>query len=97
MDKPFENTITIYFPIKGISRLGSYTIESIPPTGVIGKDKVPVLNSPYMLNVRAKGPEEERARGGQRAGLTKWSVTQIGGSYPVINLTVITTTYITPA
>jgi hypothetical protein len=99
MEKPFEKTIEIFFPFKGLSQIGSYAIESIPPTGSVGnkENQTPVLTSPYLLNVRVRGPEEERARGGQRPGLKKAFTTQIGGAYPIINMTQVVTTYITPA
>lgn len=84
MAKEIEQVIELFFPFKGLSQVLSYSQQ-------------PPLTSSYLLNVRVKGPEEERSRGGQRAGLTKWSSTQLGGNYPVIVLAQITTTYVTPS
>ena len=60
-------------------------------------EKQPPTTSPSLSNVRPFDVEEERARGGQRPGLVKAYTTQIGGEYPVLHLSTITVTYITPA
>ena len=83
MDKDIAETVELFFPIKGVSQFTAYNQQ-------------PELTSPFMQNVRIKGVAEQRARGGQRAGLKKWATTQVGGAYPIINLTQVVTTYITP-
>jgi len=60
-------------------------------------EKQPPTTSPQLSNVRPFDVEEGRARGGQRPGFVKAYTTQIGGEYPVLHVSYITTTYITPA
>jgi len=60
-------------------------------------EKQPPTTSPQLNNVRPYDVEEGRARGGQRPGLVKAYDTQIGGEYPVLHISTITTTYIEPA
>lgn len=55
-----------------------------------------VGTSPVLQNVRAYDVEDERIRGGQRPGTTKAYSTQISGSYPIISMCEIVTTYIKP-
>ena len=60
-------------------------------------ERQPPTTSPQLSNVRAYDVSDERARGGQRPGLVKAYTTQIGGEYPVLHISTITTTYIEPA
>jgi len=57
----------------------------------------PPTTSPQLQNVRPFDVTEGRSRGGQRPGLVKAYTTQIGGEYPVLHVSQITTTYISPA
>lgn len=60
-------------------------------------ERQPPTTSPQLKNVRPYDVEEERARGGQRPGFIKAYTTQIGGAYPVLHISTISTTYIEPA
>jgi len=72
------------FPIAGLHR------------GLPAKDQ-PQQTSFDLVNVRPYDVTSERIRGGQRPGITKAYTTQISGaSHPVLYITAITTTYITP-
>ena len=74
----------ISFPFAGLHT--GLATEHQPPT-----------TSPNLSNVRPFDVEEGRARGGQRPGLVLAYTTRIGGDYPVLHISTITTTYITPA
>jgi hypothetical protein len=64
-------------PIKGVSK-------GLPV------DKEEPATSGYMNNVRPKDVLEKRIRLGQRPGLDKWSVTQVGGvENPVVYMCVV--------
>jgi len=75
-----EYDVKIFFPLRGLSRVGAY--EDQPP-----------LTSPHCMNVRLVDVKENRARGGQRPGLKKAYDTQIVGDHPVIKMLSITHTY----
>jgi hypothetical protein len=47
-----------------------------------------------MMNMRAYDPDQFRARMGQRAGTVKAFSTQVGGDFPVVEMTSITHTFI---
>ena len=76
--------IRIYFPLNGLSKVLSYGEQ-------------PPITSPLMMNVRLTDVAEERARGGQRPGLDKAYSTQVVGSHPIIKITSIAHTYMSPA
>lgn len=80
---PEPQSLRLYFPLKGYSRVLSYQDQ-------------PNITTPICMNVRMVDVAEERARGGQRPGLDKAYSTQIAGSYPVILMTSIATTYMSP-
>ena len=63
----------------------------------LAAEKQPPTTSPQLKNVRPFDVEEGRSRGGQRPGLVKAYTTRIGGDYPVLHISTISTTYITPA
>jgi hypothetical protein len=63
----------------------------------LAAERQPPTTSPQLQNVRPYDVSEERARGGQRPALVKAYDTQIGGEYPVLHISTITTTYIEPA
>lgn len=63
----------------------------------LAAEKQPPATSQQLSNVRPFDVEEGRARGGQRPGLEKAYTTQIGGEYPVLHISIISTTYIEPA
>ena len=63
----------------------------------LAAEKQPPATSPQLSNVRPYDVEEGRARGGQRPALVKAYTTQIGGEYPVLHISTISTTYIEPA
>ena len=69
-------------PVRGLSQ--ALAFKNQPP-----------LTSAYLKNYRVKGTEEERARGGQRPGTTKWSDTDL--TDPITGMCQVVTTYITPA
>ena len=70
--------LELIFPLKGVDK--NWANSTQPP-----------LTSPELLNVRPQDVSENRARGGQRPGLTKWGAgTQIGGiDAPVVAMTCI--------
>ena len=80
-DKEPKEILEAWFPHKGFSEKMAY------------KDQ-PSLTSPLMANLRTKDVEENRARGGQRPGLKKVFATQAGDDRPVLNMVLITNTYI---
>lgn len=59
-------------------------------------EKQPATTSPNLMNVRPFDVEEDRLRGGQRPAIVKAYSTQIAGDHPVLLITEIATTYITP-
>jgi len=63
----------------------------------LAAEKQPPTTSPQLQNVRPFDVTEERSRGGQRPGFVLAYTTQIGGEYPVLHISQITTTYISPA
>ena len=71
------------FPSSGLHE--GLAVEQQPPT-----------TSPHLKNVRPFDVEEERVRGGKRPGLVKAYTTQVGGEHPVLRITMIASTYITP-
>ncbi len=77
----------IQFPISGLHE--GVSAEKQPPT-----------TSPHLMNVRPFDVNEERARGGQRPGLTKVYTDvngdPLGGIHPVLFITAIAHTYIPP-
>jgi hypothetical protein len=73
----------IRFPIGGLHTGAPY--EQQPPG-----------TTPACRNVRPSDVDEGRARGGQRPGLVKAFSTQVEGSYPIIAMVQIATTYIEP-
>lgn len=56
----------------------------------------PALSSFSLQNVRAFDVHAERDRGGQRPGTVLAYTTRIVGDFPIINMSEIVTTYITP-
>ena len=56
----------------------------------------PVTTSFLLQNVRPFDVSDERIRGGQRPGTVLAYTTRIVGDYPIIAMTSIVTTYITP-
>ena len=72
------------FPILGLH-------EGLPTT------EQPVRTSFSLSNVRPFDVSDERVRGGQRPGTALAYTTRVVGDYPVIHLTSIVSTYITPA
>ncbi|MHC4625067.1 MAG: hypothetical protein ACYS4W_14330 [Planctomycetota bacterium] len=60
-------------------------------------EQKPPFTSPVLMNMRAYDPDEQRARMGQRPGTEKAYSTQVGGAYPVVKITAVTNTFITPA
>jgi len=65
------------FPHKGYHK-GSATTSQPPGT------------SPHLLNVRSYDSLDDRARGGQRPGLDKWSSTNVANSSPIIEIVQVT-------
>lgn len=63
--------------------------------GVAAQDQ-PVNSSFSLQNVRPFDVSADRVRGGQRPGTVLAYDTQIVGDHPVLNITSIVTTYITP-
>ncbi len=79
-----ENAVLeLYFPFKGISQNLAF------------KNQTP-LTSPILLNVRLRDVAENRARGGQRPGMSKAFDEQVGGNQPVLKMIRVNTTYISP-
>ena len=74
----------IPFPVGGLH-------EGMPAT------EQPVRTSFSLSNVRPFDVSDERVRGGQRPGTALAYTTRVVGDYPVIHLTSIVSTYITPA
>ena len=75
--------ITVQFPFRGVNEAVAYMNQ-------------PPLTTHLMQNMRVKDVAEQRARGGQRPGLTKVSETQIGSNKPVLKMVQVATTYIVP-
>jgi len=75
--------VEVRFPLKGLH------------TG-LGHQDQPMLTSFSLLNVLPLNVDEERMTGGQRPGLAKAFSTQVGGAYPVTQMTQIVSTYIEP-
>jgi hypothetical protein len=72
------------FPVDGL-------VEGLPSV------EQPPRTSFLLRNVRPFDVSKEKIRGGQRPGTVKAFTTQISGaSHPVLYMTSITTTYITP-
>lgn len=68
------------FPLGGINE-GGAVVEQ------------PEDTSPDINNMRPYDTLDNRARGGQRPGLAKWSSNQIGGSeQPIVAMVTVTTT-----
>ena len=57
----------------------------------------PLQTSPSLQNVRPYDIEEEKIRGGQRAGTVLAYTTQIAGDYPILEMVAVISTYIEPA
>jgi hypothetical protein len=74
-------TLTVSFPFKGCNQAVAYMQQ-------------PPITTHLMKNMRVKDASEQRARGGQRAGLTKVSTDQIGSTKPVLKIIQVATTYI---
>ena len=67
-------------PIKGISR-------------IIAVDKESPFFSGYLNNVRPSDVLENRIRLGQRPGLDRWSLSQVGAAeQPVVAVTMVSST-----
>ena len=70
------------------------------PTGglneTVAVQDQPVTTSFLLQNVRTFDVTAERGRGGQRPGTVLAYTTRIVGDYPIIAMTSIVTTYITP-
>jgi len=75
-------------------------IELLPPLAGVSEnlafEKQAPFTSPDSQNMRNYDPDQDRARRGQRPGTAKAFTTQVGGSYPVRQMTSVTTTYIIP-
>lgn len=82
-DKEPKEILEIFFPFKGFSEKMAY------------KDQPP-LTSPLMANLRIKDAEKNRGRGGQRGGMKKVFNTQAGDNRPILNMVLITNTFIPP-
>ena len=67
----------VTFPHKGYHKGGATTRQ---PEGT----------SPHMQNVRSYDALDDRARGGQRPAMVKWSDTQVGGTDPVVTMVSVT-------
>ena len=76
-----DDTFEIFFPYKGLNETAAYSHQ-------------PELTSPLIMNTRVRDFSENRARGGQRLGLSKVFNTQAGSDRPVIKIVQITNTYI---
>jgi len=76
-----DNTVTIYFPIKGYKTNLTYVNQE-------------PLSSAILSNCWIRDVFENRARGGQRAGLAKASDTEISGGSPIFKMVSIINTYI---
>lgn len=75
----------VSFPIYGLHR-------GLPA------DQQPQGTSFDLMNVRPFDVTSERIRGGKRPGTTKAYTTQISGAaHPVLYMTSIVTTYVTPS
>ncbi|MBE3088317.1 MAG: hypothetical protein IMZ61_13870 [Planctomycetes bacterium] len=83
-----------------MAKLEQRSLELEPPLGGISEnmafEQKPPFTSPVMMNMRAYDPDEQRARMGQRPGTAKAYSTQVGGAYPIIKMTSITCTFVTP-
>jgi hypothetical protein len=78
-----EGVLEILFPFKGYN------------TSTAHKNQ-PSLSTSIILNCRIKDVSENRARGGQRPGLSKAFDEQVGTTQPVLKMVSINTTYIPP-
>jgi hypothetical protein len=78
-----EQVKELFFPFKGFNESGSYKSQ-------LG------VTSPLVANVRVRDVAENRARGGQRPGLSKALAEQAGEDRPVIKMLTCTNTYINP-
>ena len=76
-----EGTQEIFCPYRGLNETAAYSHQA-------------ELTSPLLCNVRVRGVSENRARGGQRPGMSKVFATQAGSDRPVIRIVQITNTYI---
>jgi hypothetical protein len=75
--------LQLFFPFKGLNDAMAY------------KDQIP-LTTPLIANCRVKDVEENRARGGQRPGMSKVFAEQVGSEKPILKIVLCTNTYITP-
>jgi hypothetical protein len=73
----------IQLPVDGLFEAGTY-------------EQQPDTTSPNLMNVRAVDTEKNRKRLCKRPGFIQAYSTQIAGDHPVIAITQIATTYITP-
>ena len=82
--KRTERVLELEPPLAGISE--NMAFEQKPP-----------FTTPIMMNMRAYDPDEVRARMGQRPGTALAYTTQVGGDFPIVEITSITHTFISPA
>ena len=75
-----QAVVELQFPAKGLNK--AFAFQSQPP-----------YTTPDCLNVRAFDQAGGRARGGSRPGLSKHSVTQLGGGDPVRLLSSVRAVY----
>lgn len=75
--------LQLFFPFRGINDAVAY------------KDQLP-LTSPLIANCRIKDVDENRARGGQRPGMSKVFTEQVGSYDPILKIVLCTNTYISP-
>lgn len=73
----------VQFPIRGLVE-GTAAAEQ------------PLETSFSLQNVRAYDVTDERIRGGQRAGTALAYSTQVVGSFPILKMAAVVTTYIEP-
>ena len=84
MENKNEGVLEVYFPYKGLNEMAAYSHQ-------------PELTSSLIMNSRVRDFSENRARGGQRWGMSKVFATQAGSNRPVIKIVQITNTYINPS